>query len=89
MIGRFDGAQKWMERKDPKRTIIEQKKCCLFSTISSTVHDKEREKEMCFERKITQDFLCVENKEDAGVPVYIENTQKKQETGTQVLFIFL
>ena len=25
---------------------------------------------------------------DAGVPVYIENTQKKQETGTQVLFIF-
>jgi len=31
----------------------------------------------CLERKITQDFLCVENKEDAGVPVYIENTQKK------------
>ena len=27
---------------------------------------------LCFERKITQDFLCVENKEDAGVPVYIE-----------------
>ena len=46
VIGRFDGAQKWMERKDPKRTIIEPKKCCLFSTISSTVHDKEREKEM-------------------------------------------
>jgi hypothetical protein len=43
----------------------------------------------CFARKITQDFLCVENKEDAGVPVYIENTQKKQKTGTQVLFIFL
>jgi len=43
----------------------------------------------CFERKITQDFLCVENKEDAGVPVYIENTQKEQEMGTQVLFIFL
>ena len=41
----------------------------------------------CFERKITQDSLCVEIK-DAGVPVYIENTQKKQETGTQALFIF-
>ena len=29
----------------------------------------------CLEREITQDFLCVENKEDAGV--YIENTWKK------------
>jgi hypothetical protein len=43
----------------------------------------------CFERKITQDSLCVGNKEDAGVPVYIKNTQKTKETGTQVLFIFL
>ena len=43
----------------------------------------------CSERKITKDSLCVENKEDAGVPVYIKNTQKTKETGTQVLFIFL
>ena len=35
----------------------------------------------CLERKIKQDFLCVENKEDAGVPVYIENTRKKQKNG--------
>ena len=46
-----------------------------------------KKKGECFERKITQDFLCVENKEDAGVPVYIE-IHKRQETGTQILFIF-
>ena len=34
----------------------------------------------CFERKITQDFLSMENK-DAGMPVYIKNTQKIQKIG--------
>ena len=34
----------------------------------------------CLERKFAHDFLCAENKE-AGVPVYIENTQKEQKCG--------
>ena len=34
-------------------------------------------------------FSAWKIKKNAGVPVYIENTQKEQETGTQVLFIFL
>ena len=37
--------------------------------------------------KITQDFLCGENK-DAGVPVYIEIHKRNKRQGTQALFIF-
>ena len=39
--------------------------------------------------KITQDFLCVENKEDAGVPVYIENTQETRDGNTSFIHIFI
>ena len=42
----------------------------------------------CFERKITQDFLCMGNKEDAGVPVYIEIHKRNKNAGTQTLLIF-
>ena len=41
----------------------------------------------CFERKITQDSLCVGNKE-ASVPVYIEIHKRNKNAGTQTLLIF-
>ena len=40
------------------------------------------------ERKFAHDFLCAGNKEDAGVPVYIEIHKRNKNAGTQTLLIF-